>query len=627
MASETLDDAVRKMLGKEAADRLSRVCHERTVRFVLDAVSLCRPDDVFVCTGSEEDLEHVRRMALQTGEEKPLAIDGHTYHFDGPKDQGRDRKATKFLVPAGEHLSSALNQVDREKGLEEVRAELAGSMRGRTMIVLFLTLGPSGSVFSIPCVECTDSWYVAHSVNLLYRQGYADFVKGVEGDVFYTLHSCGEVDENMVSVRSDRKMIYIDYTTDTVYSVNTQYAGNSVGFKKLALRLAIRKAHREGWLAEHFMIAGINAGEGRKVYLAGAFPSACGKTSTAMLPGETILADDIAYVRKIDGVVRAVNVESGIFGIIQNVNAEDDPVIYKTLTSPGEIIFSNILVKDGRPYWIGMGEEIPDGGVNYAGEWYEGKKDEKGNEIPPSHKNARYAVALKALENCDPRLDDPEGVELGGIMFGGRDYRAYVPVQEGLSWRHGVVMYGAALETETTFAVVEAEGKYEINIMSIQDFVSIPLGEYLANHIDFTKDLEKAPIVFGVNYFLKKLDRDEFLNDRSDKHVWVKWMALRILGEVDAVETPTGRIPRYEDLKRLFAEVLGKEYAESDYEEQFTLRVKENLAKIERVRKFYDETVKEYPSAVAEELEAQKARLLDVRGAHGEYISPFVFAG
>ena len=196
-----------------------------------------------------------------------------------------------------------------------------------------------------------------------------------------------------------------------------------------------------------------------------------------MLPGETILGDDIAYIRDIDSAARAVNVESGIFGIIQDVKPKDDALIWKVLTNPGEIIFSNILVKDGKPYWLGMGQELPKDGINFSGAWYEGKKDEAGNEIPAAHKNARYAVALKALENCDPELDNPQGVELGGIMYGGRDTKAYVPVQQSFSWEHGIIAYGASLETETTFATIGKEGVPEINMMSIQDFISIPYGQ------------------------------------------------------------------------------------------------------------------------------------------------------
>ncbi len=439
-------------------------------------------------------------------------------------------------------------------------------------------------------------------------------------EIFKTLHSAGELDERMVSKNFDKKRIYIDYITNTVYSVNTQYAGNSVGFKKLALRLAIRKAHREGWLAEHFMLMAVHGPNGRKTYFAGAFPSACGKTSTAMLPGETILADDLAYVRIINGECRAVNVECGIFGIIQDINPNDDPLIYEVLTFPGEIIFSNILVKDGKPWWLGMGQELPKEGINFSGYWYEGKTDEKGEKIPPAHKNARYTVSLKALKNCDSELENPNGVVLSGIMFGGRDYRGYVPVQQGYDRAHGVVAYGAALETETTFAIVEQEGKYEINIMSIQDFVSIPLNEYVKNYLEFGKKLIKPPLVFGVNYFLRDLKTGEYLNSRRDKHVWVKWMELRVHKDVKARKTPTGLIPLYEDLFPIFKSLLNKDYQKEDYIKQFTIRVPENLAKIERVKEFWKN--QNGPQEVFDILEEQEKRLIEAREKFGDYISP-----
>ncbi|MGC8849361.1 MAG: phosphoenolpyruvate carboxykinase domain-containing protein, partial [Candidatus Bathyarchaeia archaeon] len=378
-------------------------------------------------------------------------------------------------------------------------------MRGRIMIVRFLSLGPANSIFSIPCMECTDSWYVSHSVDLLYRRAYELFRRGEvqRDDFFRVIHSAGKLNEFMQSVEADKRRIYIDYIKNTVYTVNTQYAGNSVGFKKLALRLAIRKAHREGWLAEHMMITGVHGPGGRKTYFAGAFPSACGKTSTAMIPGNTIMGDDIAYLRNINGRCHIANAEAGIFGILKDVNPVDDPLIWEVLTNPGEVIFSNILVKDGKPYWLGMGCEIPREGVNYTGYWWDCKTDENGEKIPPAHPNARYTIALKALKNCDPELDNPLGVELGGIIYGCRDTRAYVPVQQSFNWDHGIIAYGAALETETTFALVEEEGKYEINLMSIQDFVSIPLGRYIWNNLEFGRRLEKQPVIFGVNYFLK----------------------------------------------------------------------------------------------------------------------------
>ena len=617
-------EVLQKRISQEDYQKLCAIDNSKIHQIITETAELCNPDKIFICSDTPDEIAHIRNMAIATGEESAaLVIPGHTFHFDGPYDQGRDRAVTKFLVPKGDSFSKALNQIGRDEGLAEVKGLFRDAMRGHTMIVRFLTLGPANSAFTIHCLECTDSWYVAHSVDLLYRKGYDAFRQASpETEFFQTLHSSGKLNENMASLDHDKKRIYIDYLTNTVYSVNNQYAGNSVGFKKLALRLAIRKAHQEGWLAEHFMMMGVHGPDGRKTYFAGAFPSACGKTSTAMLPGETILADDISYVRNIGGVCRAVNIEAGIFGIIHDVNPKDDPLIHQILTSPGEIIFSNVLIKDAKTWWLGMGSELPESGTNYTGHWYEGKTDEAGGEILPAHKNARYAVALKALPNCDPELENLLGVELSGIIYGGRDYRGYVPVQQGFDWEHGIIAYGAALETETTFALVEEEGKYEINIMSLQDFISIPLGQYLKNYLEFGKGLKKAPPVFGVNYFLKDLKTGEFLNDRRDKHVWVKWMDLRVRNEAGAIKSPTGWLPKYEDLCRLFRQVLDKDYAKEDYIKQFTIRIPENLAKIERVERFYRENVADTPAEIFGVLNEQRERLNKARERYGEYISP-----
>ena len=617
-------EAIQPKLSESDFKKLSAINNPNVHEFIAKESDLCHPEKIFICSDSVEDIAYVCRQAVSSGEEQAvLTLPGHTVHFDGEHDQGRDRQATKYLVPKGIILSKALNQIDRQEGLAEVRGYLRDSMQGKTMIVRFISLGPPDSIFTILGLQCSDSWYVAHSEDLLYRPGYEQFVKaGTKSDFLRVLHSAGKLNGDMVSVEYSKKCIYIDHMDSTIYSVNTQYAGNSVGFKKLAFRLAIRKASSEGWLAEHMLIMGVHGPGGRKTYFAGAFPSACGKTSTAMLPGETILGDDIAYLRDIDSAVRAVNVESGIFGIIQDVNPTDDALIYKLLTNPGEIIFSNVLVKDGKPYWLGMGRELPKDGLNYTGAWYEGKKDETGTEIPPANKNARYTLALKALENCDPELDNPMGVELGGVMYGGRDAKAYVPVQQSFSWEHGIIAYGASLETETTFAIIGKEGVPEINMMSIQDFISIPLGKNVHNNLDFGRKLKKQPIIFGVNYFLREVGNGKYLNSPQDKHVWLKWMELRVHGEVDALMTPTGYIPKYEDLRRLFKQVLRKDYAKEDYVKQFTIRVPENLAKIERVQRFYQENVTDTPLELFGILYLQRTRLSEAREKYGDYISP-----
>lgn len=623
MSMKNTTELLKTKLTAKNYDKLMAVDNLKIHEFVADSIELANPETVFVCTDSEEDVKYVRDMAIKSREEKQLETPGHTCHFDGYHDQGRDREVTKYLVPKTQTLSKALNQIEREEGLAEVRGLLKDSMKGRTMILRFLSLGPTGSVFSIPCVQATDSLYVAHSEDLLYRSAYKQFCKiGKQDNVFCFLHSAGKMNEDMVSVDVENKRVYMDYTKDTMYSVNTQYGGNTIGLKKLALRLTIRKADREGWLAEHMFISGVYGPGGRKTYLAGAFPSGCGKTSTAMLPGETILGDDIAYFRKINGEFRAVNAEAGIFGIIQNVNPKNDPAIWGVLNKPGEVIFSNILVADKKPYWLGMGIDTPDKGVNFSGKWFKGKKDADGKEIPLAHKNARYTVTLKALANCDPELDNPEGVVLGGIMYGGRDAKASVPVQQSFDWAHGIILYGASLETETTFAIIGKEGVMEINLMSIQDFLAIPMGKYIQNNIDFAQGLKRPPLVFGVNYFLRDME-GKFVNEIQDKHVWIKWMELRIHGDVDAISCPTGQIPCYDDLVKLFKQVRGKTYTKDDYIKQFTIRVPENIAKIERVEKYHRENVPNSPQIVYDTLEATRRRLNEARDKHGEYVSPF----
>ena len=620
-------ESLQPKLSEADFKKLSAIDNPNVHEFIAKESDLCQPEKIFICSDSAEDMAFVKKQAIASGEEQAiLTMAGHTVHFDGEYDQGRDRQATKYLVPKGIFLSKALNQMDRQEGLAEVRGFLRDCMQGKTMIVRFVALGPQDSIFTILGLQCTDSWYVAHSEDLLYRSGYEQFIKaGPKSDFLRVLHSAGKLNGDMVSVEYNKKRIYIDHMDNTIYSVNTQYAGNSVGFKKLAFRLAIRKASSEGWLAEHMLLMGVFGPGGRKTYFAGAFPSACGKTSTAMLPGESILGDDIAYIRDIDAAARAVNVESGIFGIIQDVNSKDDALIYQLLTQPGEIIFSNTLVKDGKPYWLGMGQEIPKDGLNYTGAWYEGKKDECGNDIPPANKNARYTLALKALENCDPELDNPIGIELGGIMYGGRDTKAYVPVQQSFSWEHGIIAYGASLETETTFATVGKEGVPEINMMSIQDFISIPLGKNVHNNLNFGRKLKKQPVIFGVNYFLKEVGNGKYVNSPQDKHVWIKWMELRVHNEVAALETPTGLIPKYEDLRKLFKQVLGKGYSKEDYVKQFAIRVPENLAKIERVQRFYQENVTDTPLELFGILYLQRQRLLEAQQKYGNYISPESF--
>ncbi len=610
-------------LGEENYQKLIRIDNPELHQFIAKYVELCNPDKVFVCTDSREDIQYVRQEAIKAGEELELAMAGHTVHFDGYYDQARDKKNTKFLLPPGVDLGANMNVMDREEGLKEIHDLMQDIMQGHQLYVLLFCLGPLKSQFSIPAVQLTDSGYVAHSEHLLYRQGYSEFVRlGRDAKFFKFVHSAGELDERKTSVNIDKRRVYIDLEDETVYSVNTQYGGNTIGLKKLAMRPAINRASKEGWLTEHMFIMGVHGPSARVTYFAGAFPSLCGKTSTSMIKGETIIGDDIAYFKNKGGVMRGVNPEKGIFGIIQGVNSEDDPLIWKALHSPGEIIFSNVLVTEEKSvYWIGKNEAQPKKGFHHSGEWTPGKRDEEGNEISLSHPNARFTLDLRLIENLDPEIDNPEGVAIGGIIYGGRDSDTKVPVEESFDWVHGVITMGAALESETTAATLGKEGVRKINPMSNLDFLSIPIGRYIENHLNFGAKLRNQPPIFSVNYFLKDADGN-FMNDKTDKAVWLKWMELRSHHEVEAIKTPTGLIPKYEDLKRLFREVLDKAYPEKDYRQQFTLRVPENLAKIERVIEFYKTKVLDTPQILFEVLEEQRQRLYSAREKYGDYIPP-----
>lgn len=567
---------------------LQKIDHPGVHSAIEWAVELCEPASVKIMTDNQEDWDYVRQQALKRGEEISLNMEGHRVHFDHPEDQARDKENTKYLLPEGTRLGDNLNTMNRKQGLKEIEQYLEGSMRDREMYIGFFCLGPTDSVFAIPAFQITDSAYVMHSEDILYRRGWDTFTSIDADETFYHfIHSCGEMEGN-VSAELDNRRVYIDLPKTRVFSVNTQYAGNTIGLKKLAFRLAIERSSRcEYCLAEHMFLMGLNSDKDRKTYFAGAFPSGCGKTSTAMLPGQTVVGDDIAYLYDIDGETRGANVESGIFGIIRDVSPDDDPEIYDTLTSPGERIFTNVLIHDGKPYWSGMGKELPDEGRNYQGNWQKGMTDENGNQIPPSNPNARYTVRIEDLDNVDEHLHDPKGVPVEGIVYGGRDSDTSVPIAQAYDWEHGVFI-GATIESETTSATLGEAGVREHNPMANLDFLSVRLGDYLDSHYQFGEQVDKEPEVFSVNYFLRDQDTGEFLNGMLDKLVWMMWAEGRVNDDYSAIQTPIGYIPIYTDLQDLFEYHLGKEYSREDYDQQFSIRVKKYLEKMERMREAFE---------------------------------------
>ncbi|MBS7288200.1 MAG: phosphoenolpyruvate carboxykinase (GTP) [Candidatus Freyarchaeota archaeon] len=604
-------------LGRVMFERVKQINNSKLHAFLSEVISLCDPSSVFVSTGSLEDYEYIRRRALESGEELPAMIPGHTVHFDSPLDQARARGDTFILM---DEKLPFINTKPRRDGLEEVIGLLRGAMKDREMLVGFYSLGPKKSPFQVLAVQITDSYYVLHSENILYRNAYDEFVRLGEGaDFLKFIHSQGVLDERGGSKNVDKRRIYIDPASETVYSVNTQYGGNSIGLKKLSLRLTMIRALREGWLAEHMFVIGVYGRNG-PLYFAGAYPSASGKTSTSMIG--RLIGDDIAFIRAFDGEARVVNPEIGIFGIIDGVNAKDDPLIWEVLNKPGEVIFSNVLLgKNGEVFWNGSGKDLPARGKNYLGEWWPGKKDEKGSVVPTSHPNARFTVPLFSFPNLDPRYDDPEGVAVSAIIYGVRDSANVVPLVEAFDWLHGVVTIGASMETERTTAVLGKPGELEFNPFANLDFMSINLGVYVRNHIEFGRRLRNPPKIYGVNYFLS--ENGKYLTDKEDKKVWLKWMACRVEEEVEAVTTPIGYLPLYSDLKKLFMDVLSKEYDVEAYKKQFTIKLDKYDEKARRILRIYSE-IPETPAEVFTTLEEQLSRLRRYMQEYGPHLNPLV---
>lgn len=620
---------LKSKMNESSFNKVTALGNDKVMDFIGEFTEHCNPASIYVCDDSAEDVAYVKNAALENGEEYPMALSEQTIHWDGYGDQARDKVNTRYMVyPENMEKMKAMNSLPYDEAYKEIMSIAKNNMAGKEAYIKFFTEGPADSPFTIPCVQFTDSSYVAHSETILYRAGYAHFLKMDKGgDFFRFIHSAGECDDRGCTENLDKRRIYMDTQNNIVYSMNDQYAGNSIGLKKHAMRLAINQAGQEGWLCEHMFLMGcIN--KGRKTYFAGAYPSACGKTATAMIPGEEIVGDDIVYFRNIDNEFRGVNVEQGIFGIIKDVNAQDDPVIFENLMKNQEVIFSNILQgPDKMPYWLGQGVENPESGLNHIGAWTEGMKDSKGNVVPVAHPNSRYTMRLDYLANYDKAgFEAKEGVKVQGILYGGRDSDISVPVEESPSWEDGILLKACTLESETTAATLGAEGVRASSPMANMDFVSYPLGEYTMNNINFVKGMKEVPKIFSTNYFMRNPEGD-FMTSKLAKKVWLHWAEGRIYGEYDTLQTPTGKIPFYNDVKILFKELLDEDFTKEDYTYLFTFRCTKLIDKLERTKKFFAGKDSNIPAEINVYWDEAIARLKDVKEKYGDEIKPGDYKG
>ena len=617
--SSTIDEANRC--------KLEKISNEEALIKIANAITMCSPDSVFVNTGSPEDVQWIRDYSLRQGEEKKLAKAGHTIHYDLPQDQARLVKQTFYIVNEGEDMSSLAKTIPRDEARDYVKEFMPKIMAGKTLIVGFYSRGPVGAEATLPAIEISSSGYVLHSAELLYRNCFGDFdAEAKRTGLFFTnVHSEGKNrPEDVPNAR-----IFMDRSWFTTYSTFCTYAGNTLLLKKGNHRFSVDYATYykvEEQLSEHMFITGMTGPGGRKTFFAGAAPSGCGKTTTAMV-GTDFIGDDLAqfWIDK-DGCLRAINPEKGIFGIVEDVNREGDPNLMDCLRGDAtEVIWSNVLVKDGVPHWVGNGEDSPKDGINFQGEWFKGKTDAEGKPIPMSHKNSRCTLLASAIANhATETAESPEGAHVKVITYSGRDSDTMPPIWVAKNADAGVAI-GASIVSKATATEVGATG---VNRQPWANAPFIPgaLADYMKAQFTFFNSSKFStttrPVMAGLNYFLTKENRGgegtALLGEKKDVRVWLGWLELFANGDVQAISSPIGFLPKYEDLADLF-KTIDKPYPKELYDMQFALYVDKIIARIDLQREAYSKEPG-IPQKLFDIYELQKNELIQLREKYGPIV-------
>ena len=629
--NESAQKLFEERLDSTHASRLSLIKNESVLRKIANAIVLCDPDSVFINTGSDEDRQFIRDLSIKKGEESKLPMEGHTIHYDLKDEQGRIIDRTFYIHNEGEEVNTLAKLMDRADAFKDIQDKMTGIMRGKIMMIGFYLRGPVGAPASNPAVEISSSTYVLHSADILYRNVYSDFDQEVEklGHFYTNIHSEGlNRPEDLPNAR-----VFMDRSHLTTYSFNCTYAGNTLLMKKGNHRFSVDRSvyeKREEQVAEHMFITGIEGPGNRVTWMIGAAPSGCGKTTSAMA-GDHFVGDDLAqaWIAE-DGTVRSINPEAGIFGIVEDVNWEGDPMLMECLRNPGtEVIWSNVLIdENGVPQWVGNGEEPPpQKGKNFQGPWQRGKVDENGKEIPMSHPNSRCTLSNAALGNYSKMNEDPAGVETRIVTYSGRDSDTMPPVWVAKNSDQGVVI-GASIVSAATATEVGATG-IRRQPWANAPFIPGSLGDYMEAQFQFFGSdkiaQDKRPILAGLNYFLTHEARggnsNKLLGEKRDVKAWMAWLERRAHGEVDAIDTPIGYLPKYEDLKSLFKSKIDKDYPEDLYVKQFSLYIDNIIARIDLQIDAYGKE-KNIPQKLFDIYNEQRQELEALKDKYGAIVTP-----
>ena len=581
-----------------------------------EMTAMVQPDKIVLITGEEDQLEALRKEACETGEMIKLneeLLPNCYLHRTAVNDVARVEDRTFICTPTKEEAGNINNWMDPAECYAKLTKLYTGSYKGKTMYVIPYSMGVVGSDFAKIGVELTDSIYVVLNMAIMTRVGMnvlkalgdkADFVKG--------LHATANCD------KENRYIVHFPQD-NTIWSVNSAYGGNVLlGKKCFALRIASYLGRKEGWMAEHMLILGVEFPNGEIKYVSAAFPSACGKTNLAMLIPPAVLkkqgykvwtvGDDIAWIRiGEDGRLYAVNPENGFFGVAPGTNEHSNP--NALATTKRDCIFTNVChnLDNNTVWWDGLDNNPPHNAINWKGEKWDYTKYDKNDKINTSgaHPNSRFTAKATNCPCLSSEFNSLKGVPLSAIIFGGRRAKTAPLVYESRNWQHGTFV-GSIMASETTAAAAGAIGVVRRDPMAMRPFVGYNMGDYFQHWLDMGKKIPNAPKIFHVNWFRTDAEGHFIWPGFGDNLRVVLWILARCEGKVDAVETPIGFVPKAEDIN-----IEGLDGVTVDtIKDLLSIDTQSWLDDVKNIEDFYAQVGSHVPHELYEELGELKGRLL-----------------
>ena len=578
---------------------MSLTNNKTVLSWIDEMTAMTKPEKIVWIDGSDAQLEELRKEATSTGEVVKLneeILPGCYYHRSAQNDVARVEDRTFICCKNKEDAGPTNNWMDPQEMYAMLKGIYDGAMKGRTMYVIPYSMGIVGSPFAKYGIELTDSIYVVLSMAIMTRVGKAVLDSlGDSGDFVRGLHAKAELD-------AEKRYIVHFPEDNTIMSVNSGYGGNVLlGKKCFALRMASNLGRKEDWMAEHMLILGIENPQGEIRYLAAAFPSACGKTNLAMLiPPEIYqqkgykvwcVGDDIAWLRVgPDGRLWACNPENGFFGVAPGTSEKSNPNALAA-TRKNTIFTNVVLTEDGNVWWEGLDKNPPKNALNWLGEKWDPSDGSKG-----AHPNSRFTAPAANCPCISPEFDNPAGVPISAIVFGGRRAKTAPLVYQSRDWQHGVFV-GSIMASETTAAATGAVGVVRRDPMATLPFCGYNMADYWQHWLDMANVSKDLPKVFNVNWFRLDDDGNFIWPGFGDNMRVLEWIMARCFDEADGVETPIGYLPKAEDIN-----IEGLDISMDTLKD--LLSIDEDLWREETkgIKEFYDMFGDKMPKALLDEL-------------------------